>query len=81
MAIMKAFIYWWGREDVLFASAVLPAAFMWVQYESTLIGILSFPLFYACVLALYEFAASKRGWPHSAAVNFVKELMRFYNPQ
>lgn len=81
MRIMKAFVYWWGREDVLFASAVLPAALMWIQFESMLVGIFAWALSYAGIVGLYEFLAAKRNWPHAAITDFLKELSQFYNPQ
>ncbi|MFZ2886264.1 MAG: hypothetical protein WA021_00410 [Minisyncoccia bacterium] len=78
---MKAFIYWWGREDILFASAVLPAAMAWIAYESTLMGVMVFVASYAVIVAAYEYLATRRNWPHAAVVAALKEVSRLYAPQ
>lgn len=80
MQVMKAFIYFWTREDILFAAAVFPAAFAWIIFESMFAGVLTWAISYAVIIGAYEYLAAKKSWPHAAAVSFLKELIRFYNP-
>ena len=81
MQVMRAFIYFWTREDILFAAAVFPAAFAWILMESTFAGILTWAFSYLLIISAYEYLAAKRNWPHAAAVTFLKEVTRFYNPR
>ncbi len=81
MSYMKAFIYWWGREDILFASAVVPAAFVWISFESILAGLFAWTFSYVAIVGLYEYLATKRNWPSAAAAILVKDIWRSFNPQ
>ena len=77
---MKAFIYFWTREDILFAAAVFPAAIIWILFESAFAGLATWSIAYATLVGAYELIAAKRDWPHAAIVDFLKEVFRFYNP-
>ncbi len=77
---MKAFIYFWTREDILFAAAVFPAAIIWIVFESALAGLVTWSITYATLVGAYEFVASKKGWPNAAITTFFREVFRFYNP-
>jgi hypothetical protein len=78
---MKAFIYFWTREDILFAAAVLPAAVAWILLESIFAGIATWAITYAVIIGAYEYIAQKRNWPHAAITEVLKEFIRFYNPR
>jgi|GEM_PF-3353407 len=77
---MKAFIYFWTREDILFSMAVFPAAIIWILFESAFAGFVTWSIVYATLVGAYEYLAAKRGWPHAAITEFFKEIFRFYNP-
>lgn len=77
---MKAFIYFWTREDILFSAAVFPAAIIWIVFESAFAGLITWSIAYATLVGGYEFVAAKRGWPNAAITTFVREVFRFYNP-
>ncbi len=81
MQVMRAFIYFWTREDILFAAAVFPAALVWIFLESTMAGIATWAISYATIIGAYEYVAQKRNWPHAAIIEFLKEVTRFYNPR
>lgn len=81
MSYMKAFIYWWTREDILFAAAVVPGALAWILMESIFAGILTWAISYAMIIGTYEYAASKFSWPNAAVTCLIREFIRFYDPR